>query len=99
LEKNVRVSVERQGVDPRSGLFEVDARVVVQALEPGRSDGYRVVARTLFYRGERDAVVDTSAWSELVIQPGTPMTYACTSLCEADDFMIEIGYPEEVGLR
>lgn len=79
--------------------MEIDASVTASALEPGRMDGYRVVARTLFYRGGRQNLVDTSAWAELSLDPGRSVAYACSSLEPADDFVIDLGYPEEAGLR
>jgi hypothetical protein len=99
LEKNVSAEVTRKGVNPKSGLYEIDAVVTANGLEPGRLDGYRVVARTLFYRGGRETLVDTSAWAELAMIPGKPVGYSCSSLEPADDFVIEVGYPEEAGLR
>lgn len=99
LEKNVKAEVIRRGVNPKSGLYEIDAVVAADALEPGRVDGYRVVARTLFYRGGRQNLVDSSAWAELSLSPDKPVAYACSSLEPADDFVIELGYPEEAGLR
>ncbi|MCO6437282.1 MAG: hypothetical protein J5J06_09375 [Phycisphaerae bacterium] len=99
LEKNVKAEVTRNRVNPSSGLYELDATVTASALEPGKLDGYRVVARTLFYRGSRQNLVDTSAWAELAMTPGKPVEYSCSSLEPADDFVIELGYPEEAGLR
>ncbi len=99
LAKNVQVDITRAGTNSRSGLYEVDALLTADALEPGRANGYRVVARSVFYRGGRQNVVDTSAWSELLIGSGRSIPYSCTSLEPADDHMIEVGYPEEVGLR
>jgi hypothetical protein len=85
--------------NPETGLMEVDTMVVLNELEPGRPTGYRLVARTQFYHGNRDKPVDTSAWSELLLETQQPVAYASTSLVPADDFVIEIAYPEEVGLR
>ena len=99
LGNNVRVDITRASTNARSGLYEVDALLTADALEPGRTNGYRVVARSVFYRGGRENVVDTSAWSELLIEPGRPVAYSCTSLKPADDCVIEVGYPEGVGLR
>jgi hypothetical protein len=82
-----------------TGLMEVDTLVVLEELEPGRPTGYRLVARTQFYHGNREKPVDTSAWSELLLETQQPVAYASTSLVPADDFVIEIAYTEEVGLR
>jgi hypothetical protein len=99
LAGNVQIEVSRAAPNPQSGLFEVDATIQAPRLQQDRAIPYRLVARTRFFEGSRSNNVDTSAWAEIVLQPGEPVRYSCTSLRPAEDYMIELAYPEEVGIR
>lgn len=99
LKSHVVTDVTRSGLNEKSGLFEVDATLRIEKLEAGRDDGYRLVARTCYYKGSQPEPVDLSDWSELLMEPGRSIPYASTSLAPADRCIIEIAYPKEVGLR
>lgn len=99
LRSHVAAEVLRSGVNERSGLFEVDATLRVEQLESGRDDGYRLVARTCYFLGGEPDPVDSSDWSELLMEPGRSVPYISTSLAPADRCIIEIAYPKEAGLR
>ena len=99
LNKNVEVGIDRAELNRDSGLLEVDASIAAEALEKGRHQSYRVVARTYYYEGASEEPVDVSEWSELTLEPGMPLVYQSTSLRPADRFVIELAYPEEVGLK
>lgn len=108
--KNNMAIEDSQGVNPRTGLYELRARLSVKVLENGRVQGYRIAARTLFYKGGKAEAVDTSAWEELLLEkppdmsrdaPGYSAVYSCASLVPADSCTIEVGYTDDkrVGLK
>ena len=99
LKNNVDVGIDRAELNRDSGLFEVDASIAAEDLEKGRRQSYRVVARAYYYEGAKEDPVDVSQWSELTLEPGMPLVYQSTSLQPADRFVIELAYPEEVGLK
>ncbi len=99
LKNNVDVGIDRAELNRDSGLFEVDASIVAEALEKGRRQSYRVVARACYYEGAKEDPVDVSEWSEFALEPGVRLVFQSTSLRPADRFVIELAYPEEVGLK
>ena len=99
LKGNLNVEVTRSEVNSLTGLYEVDASLRTERLEPGRRAGYRIVARTVFWQGDRENIVDEAQWCELLLEPELDVEYTCTSLRPADGHVIEIAYPEDVDLR
>jgi len=99
LQQHLKIEVRRNEVNPRSGLRELDAVMSVDQLQADREHAFRIVARTKYLQGDSKEPVDVSAWSEILLSPGRSETYQCTSLQDADDFVIEVAYPEEVGLQ
>lgn len=99
LKNKVEVRIARAELNEDSGLFEVDASIVAQALETGRRQSYRVVARACYYQGASEDPVDVSEWSELTLEPGVRLVFESTSLTPADRFVIELAYPEEADLK
>ncbi len=99
LQQHLKIEVRRNEVNPHSGLREIDAEIAADKLEAGRESAFRIVARTKYTRSDSKEPVDVSAWSEILLSPERSMDYQCTSLQEAEDFVIEVAYPEEVGLQ
>jgi hypothetical protein len=99
LKGNLSVELTRSEVNSLTGLYEVDALLRTDRLEPGRRAGYRIVARTVFWQGDRENIVDEAQWCELLLEPELDVEYTCTSLRPADGHVIEIAYPEDVDLR
>jgi hypothetical protein len=99
LQQHLKIEVRRNEVNPNSGLRELDADIALDRLEADRESGFRVVARTKYLQIGSKEPVDTTAWSEIVLSPGLPVTYQSTSLQDAEDYLIEVAYPEEVGLQ
>ncbi len=110
LKKNMAIERDSEGVNPRTKLYEVRARLGVKSLEKGRVQGYRIAARTVFYKGGKAEAVDTSAWEELLLEkppnvsPDAPeysAEYSCASLVPSDSCTIEVDYTDakRVGLK
>ncbi len=99
LRDNVEVEIVRSVVNERSGLYEVDAWIKTRRIDANRARGFRGVLRAAFYEGSKDNVVDTSAWSEFTLNPENSVRFQSTSLCPADGHLIELAYPEEVGIQ
>lgn len=80
-------------------LYEIDATIEADSLDADRANSYRVFVRAVYYQGQETKPVDSSQWTELLLQPGDPVPFSSASLTGADRCLLEVAYPEEVGLK
>ncbi|OWY72660.1 hypothetical protein B7486_07020 [cyanobacterium TDX16] len=99
LRKHVKTTVRKGQLNPQLGLYEIDATIEADSLDADRANSYRVFVRAVYYQGQETQPVDSSQWTELLLQPGDPVAFSSASLTGADRCLLEVAYPEEVGLK
>ena len=99
LRQHITTDVKKGAFNPQTGLYELDASIAADSLDASRLNSYRVMVRAVYYQGQAPLPVDTSQWSELILQPGDPVSFSSVSLTIADHCLLEVAYPEEVGMR
>jgi hypothetical protein len=99
LRQHITTEVKKGAFNPQTGLYEVDSSIGVDSLDASRPNSYRVMVRAVYYQSQAPQPVDTSQWSEIILQPGHPVSFSSASLTSADHCLLEVAYPEEVGMR
>ena len=99
LRQHLTTNVSKGALNAQTSLYEVDASISADSLDARRANSYRIMVRATYYQGEAPKPVDTSQWSELILRPNESVEFKSSSLTTADRCLLEVAYPEEVGMK
>ena len=99
LRQHITMNVSKGALNAQTSLYEVDASIAADRLDAQRPNSYRIMVRAAYFQGAETKPVDTSQWSELILRPNEPVEFRSASLTTADRCLLEVAYPEEVGMK